>query len=112
MGPFRFPGRARMTRYRFTLYVAGDTARSQQAYAGLLRICRERLGDAFEVELVDVVRDPGRAEEQRVLTTPTVVKEHPEPRRRITGDLTDAARVLAALGLEPGWPDFSSLDRS
>lgn len=95
-----------MSRYRFTLYVAGDTARSQRAYAGLARICRERLGEAFDIELVDVVRDPGAAEANRVLTTPTVVKEHPEPRRRITGDLSDAARVLAALGLEPGWPDL------
>jgi circadian clock protein KaiB len=95
-----------MTRYRFTLYVAGHTARSQRAYASLQRICRERLGDEFEIELVDVVSAPEKAEEHRVLTTPTVVKERPEPRRRITGDLSDATRVLAALGLEPGWPDL------
>ena len=95
-----------MSRYRFTLFVAGDTERSQRAYASLRRICRERLGDEFEIELVDVVRDPEKAEAHRVLTTPTVVKEHPEPRRRITGDLSDATRVMAALGLEPGWPDL------
>jgi circadian clock protein KaiB len=95
-----------MSRYRVTLYVAGDTARSQRAYASLQRICRERLGDEFEIELVDVVSAPEKAEEHRVLTTPTVVKEHPEPRRRITGDLSDATRVMAALGLEPGWPDL------
>jgi circadian clock protein KaiB len=95
-----------MSRYRFTLFVAGDTARSQRAHASLRRICRERLGDEFEIELVDVVSDPEKAEAHRILTTPTVVKEHPEPRRRITGDLSDATRVLAALGLEPGWPDL------
>ena len=114
MHPFLFPGPAilPMSRYRFTLYVAGDTARSQQAYAGLVRICRERLGEAFDIDLVDVVRDPDAAETHRVLTTPTVVKEHPEPRRRITGDLSDAARVLAALGLEPGWPDLPLPERT
>jgi circadian clock protein KaiB len=96
-----------MSRYRFTLFVAGDTARSQRAYATLQRICRERLGGGeFTIDLVDVVSAPEKAEEHRVLTTPTVVKEHPEPRRRITGDLSDAARVMAALGLEPGWPDL------
>jgi circadian clock protein KaiB len=101
-----------MSRYRFTLFVAGDTARSQQAYAGLTRICRERLGEAFDIELVDVVQNPDAAEAHRVLTTPTVVKESPEPRRRITGDLSDAARVLAALGLEPGWPDLPPPERT
>jgi circadian clock protein KaiB len=95
-----------MSRYRFTLFVAGDTARSQRAYASLQRICRERLGEEFTIDLVDVVSTPEKAEEHRVLTTPTVVKEHPEPRRRITGDLSDATRVMAALGLEPGWPDL------
>lgn len=94
-----------MSRYRFTLYVAGDTARSQQAYASLRRICAQALGDAWEVVLVDVTRDPDAAERERVLTTPTVVKEEPGPRRRITGDLSDAGRVLAGLGMLPGWPD-------
>jgi circadian clock protein KaiB len=95
-----------MSRYRFTLYVAGDSARSQQAYASLRRICAQTLGDdAWEVELVDVTRDPDAAERERILTTPTVVKESPEPRRRITGDLSDPDKVLSGLGMLPGWPD-------
>jgi len=97
-----------MSRYRFTLYVAGDTARSQQAYANLRRICAQALGDQCQVTLVDVTRDPDAAERERILTTPTVVKEAPEPRRRITGDLSDADRVLAGLGMLPGWPDLLS----
>ena len=93
-----------MGRFRFTLYVAGDTARSQQAYANLRRICEERLGGDFDLEVVDVTVDAGAAETQRILTTPTVVKEEPEPRRRITGDLSDPEKVLTGLGLLPGWP--------
>jgi circadian clock protein KaiB len=95
-----------MSRYRFTLFVAGDTARSQQAYADLRRICGERLGDGgYDIDVIDVTRTPEAAETHRVLTTPTVVKEAPEPRRRITGDLSSADKVLAGLGLLPGWPD-------
>jgi circadian clock protein KaiB len=95
-----------MSRFRFTLYVAGDTARSQLAYDSLRRICAEALDDgAWEVALVDVTRDPDAAERERILTTPTVVKEEPAPRRRITGDLSDARRVLSGLGMLPGWPD-------
>lgn len=94
-----------MGRFRFTLYVAGDTARSQQAHADLQRICQERLGDGgFSVTVVDVTTNPDAAETGRILTTPTVVKEEPAPRRRITGDLSDAQKVLTGLGLAPGWP--------
>jgi circadian clock protein KaiB len=94
-----------MSRFRFTLYVAGETARSQQAYANLRRLCEERLGGDCRITVVDVVRDPEAAETGRVLTTPTVVREEPAPPRRVTGDLSDPDRVLAALALHPDWPD-------
>ena len=45
-----------------------------------------------------------RADEYRILTTPTVVREAPAPRRRVTGDLGDTAQVLAALALFPSPP--------
>lgn len=94
-----------MSRFRFTLYVAGDTARSQQAYASLRRLCDERLGGDCDIAVVDVTSEPDAAEENRILTTPTVVKEDPAPRRRITGDLSDGEKVLLGLGLLAGWPE-------
>lgn len=91
-----------MSRFRFTLFVAGETARSQQAHADLVRMCEERLGGDCEIEVVDVAADPDAAEAYRVLTTPTVVRRSPEPARRVTGDLSDSEKVLAGLGLAPG----------
>ena len=86
---------------RLTLYVAGPSPRSRAAETNLRALCRERLGGHAELTIVDVVQNPEAAERERVLTTPTVVREHPEPPRRATGDLGDAARVLAALDLDP-----------
>jgi circadian clock protein KaiB len=83
-----------------TLYVAGPSTRSRAAESNLRALCRERLNGRAELRVVDVVQDPEAAEHGRVLTTPTVVREHPAPPRRVTGDLGDAARVLAALDLE------------
>ena len=94
-----------MSRFRLTLYVAGDSPRSQQARANLRRLCDERLGGSCDVRVVDVAADPAAAETARVLTTPTVVRETPEPSRRVTGDLSDLDRVLAGLGLLPGLRD-------
>ena len=50
---------------------------------------------------MDVQKEPQRAEDERILTTPTLVKRSPEPSRRVTGDLTNAEQVLVALSLLP-----------
>jgi circadian clock protein KaiB len=87
---------------KFTLYVAGDTYRSQRSIANLRRLGAERLSGAFELEIVDVQRDPESAERDRILTTPTLIKRSPGHPRRVTGDLTDFEQVMIALALAPG----------
>ena len=88
-----------MRQYQFTLFIAGQSPRSQRAIANLKRIGQERLGGDYELTVVDVQREPERAEEERILTTPTLVKLAPEPRRRVIGDLTNSEQVLIALSL-------------
>lgn len=90
-----------MDRFLFRLYVAGRSARSRQAIDNLRRLGDERLGGRYELVVVDVLEDPASAESGRILTTPTVVREHPAPARRVTGDLSDAARVADALDIVP-----------
>lgn len=86
--------------YRFTLYVAGSTPRSAQAIANLRRICKETLASfPCDVSVIDVLLDPEAAERNRILATPTLIKESPEPLRRVTGDLSDPQRVLMGLAL-------------
>jgi circadian clock protein KaiB len=87
--------------FLFTLYVAGNSARSQRAAANLRRLGEEKLGGNYELTVVDIVSHPESAETERILTTPTLVKEHPGPSRRVTGDLSDPEMVLFALALNP-----------
>ena len=91
--------RLMMGSLQLTLYIAGDTPRSRQAVANLERMCVEMLGGRATCATVDVTATPEVAERERILTTPTVVRENPLPRRRVTGDLSDINRVLAALEL-------------
>jgi circadian clock protein KaiB len=84
---------------RLTLYVAGDTSRSATAIRNLQRLRDSHLDDEVDIEVVDVVQDPDRAETTRILTTPTLVREAPAPQRRVTGDLGDAERVMVVLGI-------------
>lgn len=84
-----------------TLYVAGGTARAERAVRDLEALLAAHGQGQVEVEIVDVVREPARAEAAGILATPTLVRDAPSPTRRVVGDLTDRARVVEALGLDP-----------
>lgn len=89
----------RRAMFKFRLYVAGDALNSAQALANLGELCRERLPDRHEIEVVDVFREPERALADTVFLTPTLVKLAPRPIRRIVGTLSQPQTVLQALGM-------------
>jgi circadian clock protein KaiB len=88
-----------MQKYLLKLYVTGQTPRSLQATTNLRRICEEELRGEYEMVVIDVLERPQLAEDEKILATPTVVKELPTPIRRIIGDLSDSERVLLGLDL-------------
>jgi circadian clock protein KaiB len=93
-----------MTRHpihKFRLYVADDTMNSAQATANIQALCKEHLPDRYEIEIVDVFKEPQRAILEGIRMTPTLLKLAPLPMRRIVGTLVDKQRVLATLGLDP-----------
>lgn len=90
-----------MTGYILKLYVTGDTPRAQRAIATLKRLCEEELGGQYEMIVIDVLERPQLAEDERILATPTLIKQLPPPLRRIIGDLSDTEKVLLGLDLVP-----------
>ncbi len=90
-----------MPKFLFKLFVTGQTPRSQRAVANLRRLCEEELGQEYEMVVIDVLERPQMAEDEKILATPTLVKELPLPPRRVIGDLSDPAKVLLGLDLEP-----------
>lgn len=92
--------------YVLRLYVTGQNSRSERAVASIRRICEEHLGGRCELTVIDVLERPHLAEQERILATPTVVRQAPPPSRRIIGDLSDLRRVLDGLDLPaPATPE-------
>jgi circadian clock protein KaiB len=85
--------------YKFRLFVAGDAQNSAQALANLNTICEQHLHGRYEIEVVDVFREPLRALAEKVLMTPMLVKLSPLPALRIVGTLSETRTVLDAVGL-------------
>jgi circadian clock protein KaiB len=90
---------SRVPRFKFRLYVAGDTENSAQAFSNLTALCGKYLANRHDIELVDVFREPDRALADRIYMTPTLVKLSPAPVRRIVGTLGQTQSVLQALEL-------------
>jgi circadian clock protein KaiB len=88
-----------MTKYVLTLYVVGQTPRTQRTIFNLRRICEDAFDEAYELNVIDVLEYPKLAEEMKILATPTLIKTAPPPERRIIGDLSDRQKVLLGLHL-------------
>ena len=83
--------------WQLRLYVAGQTARSLQAFANLKRICEEHLAGRYEIEVIDLMKNPQLAQGDQILALPTLVRKLPHPVRKIIGDLSNTERVLVGL---------------
>lgn len=89
--------KARKT-YVLKLYVAGNTPNSVRALKTLKNILEEELEGVYALKVIDVLKSPQLAEEDKILATPTLSKILP-PVRKIIGDLSDRERVLIGLDL-------------
>src|SRR5512147_195951 len=83
------------------LYVAGQTPKSLAAFTNLKRICEEHLAGQYEIEVVDLLENPQLAAGDQILAIPTLVRQLPEPLKKIIGDLSDTERTLIGLDLRP-----------
>ena len=88
--------------YDLRLYVAGQTAKSLVARANLLKLCEQHLKGRHTIEVIDLLEQPARASEDQILAIPTLVRRHPEPVKKIIGDLSDTQRVLDGLNIVAG----------
>ncbi len=85
---------------RLVLYVAGQTPKSLAAIANLERICAQHLPGQYNVEVIDLKKNPQLAREHSIVAIPTLVRELPVPLRKISGDLSDEQKVLVHLKVE------------
>ncbi len=88
-----------MTYYRFRLYITGAAPSSQRAIRNLRALCESELRGRYELEVIDVLERPDLAGTDKILATPTLVRELPEPIRKLIGDLSDREKVWFGLEL-------------
>ncbi len=85
--------------YVLKLYVAGNTTNSVRALKTLKNILEQDFQGVYALKVIDVLKNPQLAEEDKILATPTLSKVLPPPVRKIIGDLSDREKVLIGLDI-------------
>jgi circadian clock protein KaiB len=86
-------------KWKLRLYVVHSALESQAAILNIKQLLGKYLPGHYELEIIDLFESPLTAMSDRVTETPTLIKIHPAPACRITGDLGDEEQVLDCLGL-------------
>ena len=86
-------------KFQLRLYTAGPTPKSLAAIKNLKRVCEEHFAGRYEIEIIDLLKNPRLAKDDQIVAIPTLVRKLPEPVRKIIGDLSDTERTLVGLQL-------------
>jgi circadian clock protein KaiB len=85
--------------WNLRLYVAGQTPKSITAFANLKQLCEKHLAGRYQIEIVDLLKQPHLAQNDQIVALPTLVRRLPEPLKRVIGDLSNLERVMVGLDL-------------
>jgi len=86
-------------KYILKLYVTGQTANSLRAISNLKKLLAEKLYGVYELQIIDVLKHPQLAEDEKILATPLLARALPLPMKRIIGDLSNKEKVLLGLDI-------------
>ena len=86
-------------KYILRLYVTGSTGKSLRAVHNLRKLCDEHLPNDYDLEVIDIYKDPEAAREAQIIAAPTLVKKLPEPIRKFVGDLSNTQKILVGLDI-------------
>jgi circadian clock protein KaiB len=87
--------------YNLRLYVAGQTPKSMTAIKNLKALCEKHLAGRYNIEVIDLMKNPALAQRDQIVAIPTLIRQLPEPLKRIIGDLSNAEKVLIGLDIQP-----------
>lgn len=99
------PKAVRTKAYVLRLYITGQSSLSSASVRNLVRACQSHLEGQYDIEVIDICQQPELAREAQIIATPTLVRARPVPVRKLVGNLSDQAQLLAGLGIRDEKPN-------
>ena len=91
------PAHAPKDKYVLRLFVAGASARSQQAILRVRELCETSLKGRVDLKVIDIYQQRGLASKNQIVATPTLIIALPVPVRRFIGNLSTVADLFGLL---------------
>src|ERR1022692_1278685 len=85
--------------WNLRLYVAAQTPKSVRAFDNLKAMCEEHLKGRYQIEVIELRKNPQLARGDQIVAIPTLVRRLPLPLRTIIGDLSNSILLLVGMDL-------------
>lgn len=82
------------------LFVTGITPKSLDAIDQVRKLCEEHLKGRYDLEVIDIYKEPLTAKNDQIFAAPTLIKLLPLPIRKFVGDMTREEKILAGLDIQ------------
>lgn len=86
-------------KYALRLYMTAQITSSLRAIRNLRELLENELKGLYSLEVIDILKNPQLAEEEKILVTPTLARVLPPPIKRVIGDSSDKEKVLLGLDI-------------
>ncbi len=81
------------------LYITGMSDNSVRAIKNITQLCDKYLKHRFDLEIIDIYKDPSVAEKQKIVFSPSLIRQFPLPKKTFIGDLSDTKKVILGLDI-------------
>ena len=81
------------------LYVTGMSDNSLRAIQNITQLLNQYPENGFHLEIIDIYKDPSLAEKQKIVFSPSLIRQLPLPRKTFIGDLSDTKKLILGLGI-------------
>jgi circadian clock protein KaiB len=77
------------------LYVAGSSPKSATAFLNLKRLCDEHLAGRYQIEIVDLTKNPQLAQVDQIVALPALLRKGSFPIRKIIGCFPSGSDLIS-----------------
>ena len=86
-------------KYILRLYIAGITISNQDAILEFKRMLKDKLGNSYNLEVIDIFERPELAEGEKIVATPTAVKHVPGAVKKVILDFNNKQKLLMGIDI-------------
>lgn len=83
------------------LFIAGMSENSLRAIQNITRFFKQYPDLEYDLEIIDIYKDPAMAERQSIIFSPSLIRQFPLPQKIFIGDLSDTEKLISGLCITP-----------